>query len=65
MAIFVLYGKNNSGDVAWDIGADAYIAASLACAVTGTIVSSATEVDIRTGGKTFILTLTGTTWVPA
>ncbi len=32
-------------------------------ALTGTVTSSITESDIVTGGKTIILTVTGTTWV--
>lgn len=31
--------------------------------LSGTILNSTTETDIRTGGKTIILTLTGDTWV--
>lgn len=50
---------------------DAYVAnavelrtsAGSLAAVTGTITSSATEVDIVTGGKTIIITLTGDTWI--
>lgn len=34
-------------------------------AVTGTITASTTEADIVAGGKTIIITLTGTTWVSA
>lgn len=34
-------------------------------ALTGTITASATQADIRAGGKTIILTLTGDTWVSA
>ena len=34
-------------------------------AITGTAVSSITESDIVTGGKTIIITLTGDTWVAA
>lgn len=33
-------------------------------ALTGTVTSSITENDIVAGGKTIILTLTGTTWIP-
>lgn len=33
-------------------------------ALGGTIVSATTETDIVTGGKTIIITLSGTTWVP-
>lgn len=34
-----------------------------AAAVTGTITASVAENDIRSGGKTVVLTLSGTTWV--
>jgi hypothetical protein len=34
-------------------------------ALTGTATASITEVDIVTGGKTIILTLTGDTWIAA
>lgn len=36
---------------------------NVAAAVTGTITAAATEADIRAGGKTIIITLTGDTWV--
>ena len=31
--------------------------------ISGTITASVNELDIRTGGKTLIVTLTGDTWV--
>lgn len=40
-------------------------APAVSAALTGTIASACTEQDIRTGGKTLILTLTGDTWVAA
>ena len=38
-------------------------AAGASAAVTGTATASITEADIVTGGKTIIITLTGTTWI--
>lgn len=40
-------------------------AASATAVITGTITPSATEADIVAGGKTIIITLTGTTWIAA
>lgn len=36
-----------------------------AAAITGTIISSVTEADIVTGGKTLIITLVNDTWIAA
>lgn len=44
---------------------DAGNASPATCALTGTITAGVTEADIVAGGKTIILTLTGTTWVAA
>lgn len=41
------------------------VSAAVSIALTGTITSSAAQADIRAGGKTIILTLTGDTWVAA
>lgn len=46
-----------------DIGVDAFPAAGITAAITGTATASITESDIVTGGKTVILTLTGDTFV--
>ena len=35
----------------------------MSAAITGTATASITEADIVTGGKTIIITLTGTTWI--
>lgn len=35
-----------------------------AAAISGTLASAATESDVRAGGKTIILDLTGATWIP-
>lgn len=40
-------------------------AATVTVAITGTITASATETDIRLGGKTIIITLTNDTWAAA
>lgn len=38
---------------------------TVSAAITGTATSSITEADVVTGGKTIIITLTGTTWKAA
>lgn len=40
------------------------LTASASAALSGTIISATTETDIVNGGKTIIITLSGTTWVP-
>ena len=40
-----------------------FVLGAASAALTGTITSSTTQADIRTGGKTIILTLTGDTWI--
>lgn len=43
----------------------AIFASERSAALTGTILSSTTESDIVSGGKTLIITLTNDTWIPA
>lgn len=54
-------GQTRSGS--WDIGADETGAAS--AAVTGTATAAIKETDVRTGGKTVIVTLTNSFLLPS
>ena len=38
---------------------------STTAALSGTATASITEADVRTGGKTVVITLTGATWKPS
>jgi hypothetical protein len=75
---FRLWGRSISPAGAAKLAADPFLglatkrywlfrtpSAGPTAALTGTITASATETDIRAGGKTIILTLTGDTWVSA
>lgn len=52
-------------DVADPSGVPSSCALGPSAAVTGTATSAMTEQDVRDGGKTIIITLTGDTWVAA
>ena len=57
----------NAGQVGWLLtdGVGAFTDAAASVVLTGTVTPSCSETDARVGGKTIILTLTGTTWITA
>ena len=61
-----LSGSGAGAAAGWSVFAIALSAASPpAAALSGTVTASITESDIVTGGKTIILTLSDTTWIPS
>ncbi len=45
------------------IASEAEPAGAISVALTGTVTTPTTEADIVSGGRTIVLTLTGTTWI--
>lgn len=57
----------NAGQLGWLLteGIGAFTDAPASVVLSGTVTPSCSETDIRVGGKTIILTLTGSTWITA
>lgn len=57
-------GTLAANSASWAVYVIALADAGSPAAISGTAISSITEADIVTGGKTIIITLTGETWIP-